>query len=226
MEIVGTLPRTWEWQQTWAGIIRIKQNLCKPSTDLHLDALAVDEFSRRHERIKHKGTLLARIHHDAVDFALDLQGRTFAAEHVHHVVHLGILHHKVGVVFLILDQPFLAVAREGRRFSDSCCGGWGYRFCTVGNTGRCLVRCRTRAEGRVFVRLHVGRYLLQACKRKMNKYHMVERIQTHWNNGAQQTQKVPCVVVFLFTLRNISTLIDLSKQSAPIVSRAVRRQIA
>lgn len=42
--------------------------------NLHLDALAVDKLGRRDQTVKNKRTLLARVHHNAVDFALDLEG--------------------------------------------------------------------------------------------------------------------------------------------------------
>lgn len=95
-----------------ASISLVNGNRWNFSEDLHLHALAVDELGGRHQRVEDQRALLARVHDDAVDLALDLQGGVFTPEHVHDVVHFGILDHQIAVALLVLDQPLLAVANE------------------------------------------------------------------------------------------------------------------
>lgn len=71
------------------------------STDLHLHRLAIDEFNAGDEVVEDDSTLGAGVQHDAVDLAAHSESRVAASVHVHHIVHIRILYHQVGVALLV-----------------------------------------------------------------------------------------------------------------------------
>lgn len=95
-------------------------------TNLHLNTLTINKFDGRHNGVEQYGAFLARIEENAVNFALDGDGRVLAFEHVDHIVHFSIVNEQIWIRFLVLDEPFLAVSGEYWRLSG-CSRGclWG-----------------------------------------------------------------------------------------------------
>ena len=69
-----------------------------PQTHLHLDRLAIDEFTRADDVIKDNSGLLAAIQDDVVAFAIDTDSGAFTAECVNRLVHLNVFNHYVRIV--------------------------------------------------------------------------------------------------------------------------------
>lgn len=135
--------------------------LCKCTvinTNLHLNALTVDKFDRRHNGVEQHGALLAWIKENAVDFSFDGDGGIFAFENVDHIVHFSIFDQQIWIGSLMFDEPFLAVACEYWRLGHS---GSSWFWCRRLGVW-CFEWCRTRAQCSILVRLHFGRDTFQA----------------------------------------------------------------
>lgn len=73
----------------------------KNTSYLHLYTLAINKFATRYNTIKDQGALLARIHHNRVQFSINYQRRVFTFEHIHNIVHFDILDFECWVIFLV-----------------------------------------------------------------------------------------------------------------------------
>lgn len=84
-----------------------------------MDFLTVNEFDGRDQRLEHDVALFTGVYLNAVQFSLDIQCGALRLEHVDDIVHLGVLHNQIWIIFLVFDDPLFAVLIELGRFDGS-----------------------------------------------------------------------------------------------------------
>ena len=107
---------------------------------LHLNRLAINEFTRWNDIIKYNGSFFTSVQDQIIDFSFDLQSWSFTFININRLISLRIFYNKIWIVFVEFHGPFFALQFEfwwfgSRHWCAKCLGRFGgSRFCLRGNS--------------------------------------------------------------------------------------------